>query len=226
MEPSEPQEMSLAEQIVLEPKPFLSDEERIYDMRDAMEKAFNNVAYMESDENADPDPYGYAQELEQNSGVDILPVKWKSKPDEDKWVRRNRARARKAAVARLYLMGYSTAEIASQVEVSEPAVIRDIKVISWEWQKSYLQDYEALAAKDLARLDDMFNRLAIGIQMGDIKSIRTGVEIIRERSNILGYNKGVQIDIEQHVRQIASASGMDPEEAVALAQRISVRYNG
>lgn len=200
--------------------------EKITSLSEAMELALERVREDEFSpiEDPDPDPYGYAQEFEHEFGVNILAPKWKASPDDDKWVKRIKSRARKTAVARMYLEGYTTAQIAMKCKVSEVTIHRDIVAITNEWRESYLDDIEVLASRDLARLDEMLLRLAKQIEKGSINAIKAGVDIIRERGNILGYRHGVQVDIEQHIRETAEAAGFDPDTAVSIAQRVRVRY--
>src|SRR3972149_8645073 len=107
-------------------------------------------------EDPDPDPYGYAQELEQKYSVNLLDPQWKAKPSDPLWKRRSKKRARKVAVARLYLQGHDVSEIAKRCKVAESTVVDDIKAIAAEWRKTYLDDTEVLAAPGLGRLGSMF----------------------------------------------------------------------
>lgn len=198
--------------------------DKITDLAAAMRRAQEMLAFERNEEFNDPDPYGYLQEIENESGTSLLDDEWKAEPDDDTWNRRIRSRARKAAIARLYLMGYTTNDIANQLEISEVTVKRDIEFVSLEWKKSYLDDIETLASRDLARLDEMFNKLSRGIERGDVKSIRAGVEIIKERGDILGYRHGVSVDITEHVRELAISHGLDEGTALEVARRVSLRY--
>lgn len=203
----------------------LKQDSKYHSLAHAMRVAKERLQIEEQDDfDPDPDPYGYAQEFENELGIQLLEPQWKAKPDDQRWVRRIKRRSRKAAVARLYLMGYSPHEIAVRVKTSETTVYADIKAVSAEWRRSYLDDIEVLASRDLARLDEMFQKLSPAIEQGEVKSIQAAVEIIRERGNILGYRHGVSVDIEQHIRELATSQGMDPDQAVLIAQRISVRY--
>ncbi len=194
-------------------------------LSDAIRYARENLRNPEVLFDEDPDPYGYAQELENEiPGMDLLNPEWKAKPDDAKWVKRVKARSRKAGVARMYLQGHPVPFIAAKCKVSQVTIYRDIAQISAEWRRSYLNDIEVLASRDLARLDEMYLKLQRGINSGDTKAIDAGIKIIQERGNILGYRHGVQVDIESYVREVASSAGYDPEKAVALAQRVSVRF--
>lgn len=199
------------------------EEQRITNMADAMEMAMQSARVVDDE---DPDPYGYGQELEAAIGVNVLAPQWKAVPDDTRWVKRLKGRARKTAVARMFLLGHSVPEIAAEVKTTEITVYRDLNNISMEWRRTYLADIEELAGKDLARLDYMLSKLAKGIDSGDPKSINTAIEIIKERGSILGYRQGVQIDIEQMVREVAEANGYDPDKAVMMASRISISMRG
>ena len=189
-------------------------------MGDAMELA---MARARSVEDPDPDPYGYGQEIEQLFGVDLLSPNWKAKPDDERWVKRVKARARQAAVAKLFLNGFGVKAIAERVKASQVTVYSDLRHLSQEWRKSYLADIEVIAGQNLARLDMLLQKLAPGVDRGDTKSITAALEIVKEIGTITGYRTGgVQVDIEQYVREVAEANGYDPEKAVQLAQRISI----
>jgi hypothetical protein len=199
--------------------------QKFQNISDAIRNARDVIRDPELLEEKDPDPYGFAQQLENEFGIDLLTAGWKSHPGDQLWEKRIKARARKATVARLYLQGVPVSDIAMKVRVSDVTVYKDIASISTEWRRSYMNDIEALASRDLARLDEMFSALFDDIEKGDTRAIAAGIEIIKERGNILGYRQGVQVDIEQHIREIASAQGYDPDKAVSLAQRISVKYH-
>lgn len=192
---------------------------KLTSMADAMNLARQRVREVDDD---DPDPYGYAQELENEFDWDILPKKWKANPDDPQWIKRMKARARRAAVANFYVTGHKISDIAKKCKVSEVTVYRDMQVMMQDWRKSYLEDIETLAAKDLATMDFMLQRLHNGIMRGDPKSISVALSILQERANILGTRQGVQVDIEEYVREVASANGYDPDTAVAHARKISI----
>lgn len=211
------------EPIVLSPgDPGAIQQHKIGTLADAMNIAMQRAREMADD---DPDPYGFGQQLEEEMGIDILPAQWKSRPGETMWTKRQRARARKAAVARYFLQGKTVGEIASKLRVSDNTVYTDIERISQEWRKQYLADIELHAGQTLARLNYMLERLSDGIDRGDTKSVNSALAIIQEQGTILGYRgTGVQVDITQMVREVAEASGFNPEKAVELATRISVHY--
>ena len=203
---------------------FQPDEEavkmnKIGSMADAMELA-KQVVRLGTDE--DPDPYGYAQDLERDLGLDLLEPRWKARPDDDMFIKRAKARARKMAVMKLFMSGFNPKEIAEKVKVGEATVVNDIRMIQSEFRHEYLNDAEALAAKDLARTEYWLSRLAPGIDRGDTKSIGVAVEILKERASILGYRSGVQLDVESYIAEVAEANGFDPQKAIAIAQRVSI----
>lgn len=192
---------------------------KLSSMADAMELAMQRNKTIDD---GDPDPYGYGQELEDQFGIDLLTPNWKAKPTDTRWAKRIKARARMASIAKLFLKGYSPADIAEKVAVSIVTVHKDLQHLSQEWRKSYLEDIETLAARDLTRLDYLLSQLADGIEAGDTKSINSAIEIVKTRAQILGYREGVQVDIEQYIMEVAEANGYDPKKAVQIAQRIRV----
>lgn len=204
--------------IVLQPDPEAVKNHRISSMADAMELA-KQVARVHSDD--DPDPYGYVQDIERDLGLDLIEPRWKAKPDDDLFIKRAKARARKMAVMKLFMSGFNPKEIAEKVKVSESTVVYDIQMIQSEFRREYLNDAEALAAKDLARTEYWLSRLAPGIDRGDTKSIGVAVEILKERASILGYRQGVNIDMTQFIIEIAESNGYDPNKALQIAERVA-----
>lgn len=171
----------------------------------------------------DPDPYGVAQEIAEEYGVtDILPARWRSRPSDFQWVKRMKARERRAEVSKMFIQGQTVQQMAATLEVTEVTIYRDLASIEREWRQTYLGNTEKIAAADLARLDSYLSYLAPNIERGDVNSIKAAIEIIKSKSEILGTKQGVQVDIEQYVRQVAEANGYDPDRAVQLAQRISI----
>lgn len=198
---------------------------RITTLGDAMQIAMQNSRGIGDD--GDPDPYGFGQEVEEEMGIQVLPIQWKAQPGDERWSKRQRARARKAAVAKAFLEGKTVGQIAARLHVSENTVYKDIANVSQEWRRTYLADIEIHAGQTLARLNWMLERLTDGIDHGDTKSINSALAIIQEQGTILGYrSSGVQVDITQMIREVAEASGFNPDKAVELATRVAVHYRG
>lgn len=192
---------------------------KIATMADAMELAMSRA---HSVDDGDPDPYGFAQELEDEFGVDLLQPEWKAAPTDPRWEKRTKARARKALVARYFLAGDTIPIIAGRMRISTATIYKDLALISQEWRKSYLGDVEVLAGQALAQLDHLYQKLSPAIDRGDTKAVAAALDIIKERGQILGYRSGIQIDVEQYIREVAEANGFDPKRAVEIANRVSV----
>ncbi len=173
-------------------------------------------------EDPDPDPYGYAQQVEEQTGLTLLPKTWKASPDDTLYNKRLLARGRRAQVQQLLLSGIPREEIARELGVAEVTIDRDIRAINEEWRDSYLASAEDIAAKNIARLESYLSALQGGISRGDTKAINTAVEIIKELNNVVGVRQGVQVDIEQYIREVAESNGFDPDAAVAIAQKITI----
>lgn len=170
----------------------------------------------------DPDPYGYAQQIEEQSGLTLLPRSWKATPDDNLYNKRLVARARRAQVQTMVLAGVTREDMARELGVSEVTIDRDIRAINEEWRDSYLSSAEDIAARNIARLESYLVALQQGIARGDTKSINTAVEIIKELNSVVGVRQGVQVDIEQYIREVAESNGFDPDAAVAIAQKITI----
>lgn len=212
---------ALTTPILLQPDEAAVKDHKYVSMYDAMELA-RQVARVPLDE--DPDPYGYVQDVERDLGLDLIEPRWKAKPDDDLFIKRAKARARKMATMKLFMGGFTPREIADKLEVSESTTVYDIQMIQAEFRREYLNDAEALAAKDLARTEYWFTRLAPAIERGDTKAITVAVEILKERASILGYRQGVSVDITTFVMQVAESQGFDPQKAVQIAERVSASY--
>ena len=61
--------------------------------------------------------------------------------------------------ARLRLRGLTQAEIAKRVGVSQGQVSNDLKVIEKRWQEAARKDIGALKARELARLEDLWQEV-------------------------------------------------------------------
>lgn len=204
--------------VLLQPDEEAVRKHKYSSMWDAMELARQVVRLGDDD---DPDPYGYVQDIERDLGLDLLEPRWKAQPDDNLYVKRAKARARKMAVMKLFMHGFTFKEIAEKVKVSEATVFGDVQMIQAEFRREYLNDAEALAAKDLARTEYWLSRLAPGIDRGDTKSVAVAVEILKERASILGYRQGVSIDITQYIVEVAQANGFDPAKAIQIAERVA-----
>jgi AraC-like DNA-binding protein len=196
----------------------ITDAMRVAKLREAEEKNRQTVPPPEED----PDPYGYLQEIGNQLSYEVLAPHWKANPDDPMWVKRVKARAKKEEITKLLIQGHKVPEIARRCNLSESTVVKYIMDVQAEWRRSYMDDAELMAARDMDRLDYYLSQLAEKIEEGDIKAINSAIEIVRVRANILGYAQGVQVDISQYIAEVAEANGFDPERAIALASRVSI----
>ena len=60
---------------------------------------------------------------------------------------------------------------------------------------------------------------------GDVKATNIVLRIMERRAVYLGLDAPVRIDLEQQIRDGAIAEGLDPDEAVAIADEV-IRENG
>lgn len=176
-------------------------------------------------EEQDPDPYGFASDVEEEQHLDLLPSRWKAPQGTSLWNSRQTRRARLARVADMVTKGLDPANIADQLGVSRVMILQDITAIRREWQSSILASAQASAAEDIARLRWMFSKLVPSIERGDTKAINSATDIIRTIGDIVGYRQGVQVDVEQLVRTVAESEGFDPDKAVQIASRISIKLS-
>jgi len=64
------------------------------------------------------------------------------------------ARDRKR-IAEMYLQGYLQSDIAQELGLCVATVSRDLKVIRERWELSALRDFDAMRARELAKLDNL-----------------------------------------------------------------------
>jgi thymidylate synthase len=58
-------------------------------------------------------------------------------------------------IASLYVRGATQAQIAGQLNLSQPTVCRDLKVIHTEWRREMLGDFDERKARELAKIDEL-----------------------------------------------------------------------
>jgi hypothetical protein len=89
-----------------------------------------------------------------------------------------------------------------------------------QWRAEALKDVGIHKARVLAEIRAV--RAAAwmipGIHFAD--GLRIVLMSIKQECELLGLDKPLLIDITEHIREMAKAEGMDPDEAVREAQRI------
>jgi predicted transcriptional regulator len=110
--------------------------------------------------------------------------------------------------------------IATRLGVTHAAVIKMVNKLLAE---SAAQPAAEVRELELHRLDTMILGLWQQARAGDVQAIDRVLKIMDRRASYLGLDapKTVKVDITERVRQFAEMYGLDPEEAVAEAERIA-----
>jgi hypothetical protein len=130
--------------------------------------------------------------------------------------------ARREKVAEYLMLGYSEAKIAKELGVTPSLIHYDILAVRGEWQQSTVDSVLDAALLDLARLDFIIAGLLPRIPLGDVKAGDVAIRAIGHRATILGYNRGVQMDMESYIREMALQNGFDPDRAHEIAMKVSL----
>ena len=156
--------------------------------------------------------------------------------------------AKRLEIASLYVRGYTQAEIAQRVGVSQQQVSYDLKVLVEQWRQEATALLDEARARELAKIIQVERECwaaweaSKGEQQITTVAGQTGVGqthaairkqpsygdprylagiqwAIDRRCKLLGLDQPVQ-DLERWVRQAAEAEGLDPQAALAEAQRL------
>ena len=87
----------------------------------------------------------------------------------------------------------SSRRIAAAIGVSHVTVSRDLKALEEEWRAAAAADIAIEKGLDLDRLDGMLAVLMPQVNRGDVKAIRSALDIIKQRASILGYAAPVRV---------------------------------
>ena len=83
---------------------------------------------------------------------------------------------------------------------------------------------DSLRKLELTRCDRMQQAVWPAVLRGDVRAINAVLRIMERRAVYLGLDMPIKIDLEQRIREGAEAEGLDPEEAIAIANEV-IREN-
>lgn len=132
-------------------------------------------------------------------------------------------RARRVLVADGVLDHKSQRELAAELGVVVSTINADMKAIRIEWQRERIESAEHAAAEDLQRLAEMEAAIRPAVLRGEHQAIDRQLKIMERRAKMLGIDAPTQIDLFGFIRKLAEEEGLDPEEAVAEAVRLTDR---
>lgn len=165
-------------------------------------------------------------------------------------LRRKEREAHLAKVSELYCKGMLQMDIAHQLGVVPSQIMYDMKILMARWKESQIQNIDERKIAELTRIDQLeltyWDGWARSLKdkrvtmlakdKGQWPQTHTSIKkerrdgsatflqgvqwCIEQRCKILGLYAPSKIDVEWKIRKIAEENGMDPDEAVAEAQRI------
>ena len=119
--------------------------------------------------------------------------------------------ARRRQVASLLLAGVENhSQIADQVGVSRPTIVRDVAAIEAEWREAALQDISAAKGQDLKRTNRLIGALWTKALAGDERSAKMVLDLMQHRAKLLGLNAPEKREL----------TGMEGEPLVIQIQRL------
>jgi hypothetical protein len=142
-----------------------------------------------------------------------------ARKDSDRGTRLTAARRRVLALE-LRKAGASVRAIADQLGAGKTTIARDLQRALADLLAVEVASMDELRALELARLDAALVAIWPKVRAGDLLAVDRLVRLSKRRSELLGLDAPVRVDIAGYIRQLAEAEGLDPEEAVSEAERI------
>ncbi len=94
------------------------------------------------------------------------------------------------------------------------------KAVQTALRKYVREPARELVQIECARLDEMLSALWPKVKAGDPRAVAAALAVMDHRAKLTGVYAPQKIDIEQRLREVAVAEGLDPDEAVSEARRI------
>lgn len=134
--------------------------------------------------------------------------------------RRVESRAKAIQALELRKAGATYETIATRLSVTKAAAFKMVTTLLAETAAQPAAEVREL---EIHRLDAMILGLWRAATAGDVSAIDRVLKIMDRRAAYLGLDapKQVRVDITERVRQFAEMYGLDPDEAVAEAERIA-----
>lgn len=108
---------------------------------------------------------------------------------------RLKAEERRGKVSEMYFrLGMRQMEIAEQLRVSQPTVVRDLKILLARWRETSVGDLQSLRGKELADLTEMERDCALQFQATkDPRFMAERRLIKKQRAELLGLEAPVRL---------------------------------
>ena len=126
-------------------------------------------------------------------------------------------------VAEMTLMGYTPANIAGRLGVSEATVRKDLEKVRIRWQESRKKSYSAFVEEELETQKMLMRALEAGIKQGSWKHVETALKITERRSRVMGLDhvdrmEQARVEIEAAQLDLLSRALERALEAVELSE--------
>ena len=135
---------------------------------------------------------------------------------------RVKAAERHAEALELRKAGLTYKVIAEQLGYKAPVGAH--KAVAAGLKATLQEPADAVRQLELSRLDRMLAAAWPKVLKGDVKAGGYALRIMERRAVYLGLDAPVKIDLEAHIRRVAEEEGLDPDEAVTIADDI-IREN-
>lgn len=120
--------------------------------------------------------------------------------------------------------GQSYRAIGESLGVTHTTARRYVDRILDDLHAQTIASAERYRALQLERLNDMMLALWPAVKRGDTAAIREARGLMEREAKLLGIDSPTRIDLAVLMRKLADEEGMDPEDAVAEAERIAGRF--
>lgn len=135
--------------------------------------------------------------------------------------KRRRQLERLQQVAALRLGGVRDQRvIARELGVTQQTISRDFAALDRLYRERAAADIAAAKGQDLERLDQLVLALWRQASQGSLGAVDRVLRVLERRAALLGLDAPQRVDIEQRVRQLAVAAGLDADAAVVEAARL------
>jgi len=144
---------------------------------------------------------------------------------------------RRTRVTQMYLRGISLGEIAQEMGIEISSIRQDLALVKDRWIGAAVMDMDLLVHEEIAKLSYLESVYWAAWEKsadptgahakqrkysvaGDPAFLQGVYMCIDRRIKLLGLDAPIKIDVTEHVRAMAIAAGLDPDEAVMEAEKV------
>ena len=135
---------------------------------------------------------------------------------------RAKAAVKQALALTLRGRGWTYEEIAKEVPYASAGGAH--KAVRTGLRATLKEPADDVRELELGRLDKLLRAQWDKAMAGDLGAVQAVLRIMDRRATYLGLDAPQKVDIEAHIRQVAEEEGMDPDEAVRIADDV-IREN-